>query len=49
MRHPVPLESPMKINNLRRWGNSRGWASHDYRRHTQTLAAARRTIKTSNR
>ncbi len=24
MRFPVPFESPMKINNLRRWGNSRG-------------------------
>ena len=23
MRYPVPLESPMKINSLRRQGNSR--------------------------
>jgi hypothetical protein len=22
--NPIPLESPLKINSLRRWGNSRG-------------------------
>ncbi len=38
MRPPVPLESPLKINSLRRWGNSRG-ATVAALKHSQPVVA----------